>query len=80
VYDKYGVNLKTNDFKGNFKWANRMQKVFKNQGKQWNDTIKNEIKYIIANYVKANPNISINEKKCSVLENLIETIELKIKI
>ena len=78
ISQKYGVNLKTTDFRGNTKWSTRMQSAFLRQGKPWNNRVEEEIKAIVANAVADNPEKALNEHKRSSIDALVGALEVLI--
>lgn len=81
IIDKYGVDLAVGKMKNATKvWSDKVCEVFTDGGKIWNEDIENEIKYIVASCVIANPINAIDEKKCSAVKGLISILEGKLKM
>ena len=79
IQEEFGVNLDSPKFRSNKKWSERMKNVFMDQGKPWNDSIKQKVKYIVANCVSKGPRAALNEHKSNSIKSLIEALEDMIK-
>lgn len=78
LLDDFGVTLHSNTFGGNKKWSERMKATFMSQGKQWNKTIAQRVKGMIAELVAKQPDTALNTHKRSSFDALITTIESKL--
>lgn len=79
LQEKFGVNIDSPEFNGNSKWSERMKNVFYNQGKPWNDLIKSQVKYLVADCVKRNPGGSLNQHKRNSIDAVMNSLELMVK-
>lgn len=79
LLDKFGVNIDSPKFRGNLKWSDRMRDVFLDQGKPWNDAVKSQVKYHVADCVKKNPTASLNVHKRNSIDAVVSSLELLIK-
>jgi predicted ATP-dependent endonuclease of OLD family len=75
ILSKYGVDLGSSQFRGNKKWSERMKSVFMDQGKPWNDAIKKEIKFFIADLVSKNPKTALHQHKRNSIDALVTAVE-----
>jgi len=55
-----------------------MHDVFVQQGKDWNDRVKQELKNKVAEVVEHNPTVSLNENRRSSFDALVRAIEAKL--
>jgi hypothetical protein len=55
-----------------------MRDVFVQQGKDWNDRVKQELKNKVAEVVEHNTTVSLNENKRSSFDALVRAIETKL--
>ncbi|MFP7755679.1 ATP-dependent nuclease [Thermodesulfobacteriota bacterium B35] len=78
ILDKYGVKLSPATFNNSLKWSDRMRNTFLAQGKQWNKSISQKVKYIVAESIKDNPGVALNEHKKTSFDALLTTIEVKL--
>ena len=75
----FGVNINSPKFRGNSKWSDRMKDVFMDQGKPWNDSVKSQVKYHVADCVRKNPNAALNGHKRNSIDAVVSGLELLIK-
>lgn len=80
ILENSGVNLDIPAFKNNQKWSNRIKNVYMSQGKPWNDKVEREVKGIVSQCVKKNPDKSLNEHKRNSIDALVTALEQIIKI
>lgn len=80
IQQEFGVDLNSTKFRGNLKWSNRVQAVFKENGKLWDDKTQRHVKYIVANCVKQNPFEALNSHKRNSIDALVKSLEELIKI
>jgi putative ATP-dependent endonuclease of the OLD family len=78
VENIYGITLETAKFHSAKKWSDRMRDVFVQQGKDWNDRVKQELKNKVAEVVEHNTTVSLNENKRSSFDALVRAIETKL--
>jgi predicted ATP-dependent endonuclease of OLD family len=79
VIDKYNVDLNTGKMRNKSKiWSNKVQEVFNDCGKLWNEDVENDIKYVVATCVCQNVKNAIDETKCHVIDSLVSIIEAKL--
>lgn len=79
IRNKYGVLINTPKFNSNKKWSERMRDIFKLQGKDWNDKIEKEVKNDVSELVSAKPDIAININKKDSFDNLVISLENRLK-
>ena len=79
IENKYHISLLTPKFRGKKKWSERVKDIFDAHGKPWDDSILNEIKFIVANQVASNPMSVINEQDKTIIDSLIGTLESRLK-
>jgi len=58
------------------KWSKRMEVIFKNNGKTWNDEIEKEVKIIVANCVSSKPGESLNQMFRAPIDSLASSLEI----
>lgn len=79
VIDKYNVDLNTGKMRNKSKiWSDKVQEVFNDCGKLWNEDVENDIKYVVASCVCQNVKNAIDEAKCHVIDSLVSIIEAKL--
>ena len=79
VIDKYGVDLDTGKMQNKSKiWSDKVQEVFNDCGKLWNEDVENEIKYVVASCVCQKVKNAIDETKCRVINDLVSILEAKL--
>jgi len=71
----YGVAIDSAKFKSSKKWSDRMAEAFRTQGKQWNDSVKAEVKLKVAQLVSTSPDGCLLAARRGALDALIATIE-----
>lgn len=54
INNKYGTNIKTDDFNSMKKWSDQLKLLFIKEGKPWNDNLEEEVKEIVSNIVCKN--------------------------
>ncbi|WP_336275345.1 hypothetical protein [Vreelandella indica] len=75
IIEGFGVDLNQPAFRSNKKWSERVKSAFLNDGKRWSDTVESQVKYAVAEAVKANPLNALNEHKRNSVDALITSIE-----
>jgi AAA15 family ATPase/GTPase len=75
IKDEFGVTLTGPKFNSKKKWSDRVEDVFKDRGKLWNSRTESQVKLIVANLVKDNPQYALNEHKRNSIDALIENLE-----
>lgn len=78
MLDEFGIELRPATFNNASKWSDRMRNTFLSQGKQWSKSISQKAKYIVAELVKDNPGIALNEHKKTSFDALLNAIEGKL--
>ncbi len=79
LLEEFGVTIRSPKFRSNKKWSDRAKAVFIDQGKPWNKKVESKVKYIVANSVKNNPAIALNEHKRNSIDALVLSLESQIK-
>lgn len=80
INEKFAVLLQGADFQNSTKkWSDRVRTCFLNQGKQWSDTIENEVKYFVCTLATQQQMISLNAHKRGSIEALTQTLEQKLR-
>lgn len=75
ILDKYSVDIDHAKFRGNRKWTERIKAVFLERGQRWDDSIMKNVKHLIAECVKENPEAALNVHKRGSIDALIVAIE-----
>lgn len=75
IIDKFGVDLNHAKFRGNKKWSDRVKYVFLEKGKPWSDSVKQKVKYSVADMVNKNPSIALCPHKRTSIDGLVESLE-----
>lgn len=78
VMDKFGVNLKSGDFRGNAKWSDRAKLCFEKAAKPFGDRIKAQLKDTVARAVAKSPKDALNAHKRQSIDALVSALELKL--
>jgi hypothetical protein len=76
---KYGISLSNRIFKSKNKWSERIKDIFDAHGKPWNNSVKNDVKNMVAELIKSNPANAIAEQNKTVIDGLISSLELRLK-
>lgn len=76
---KFRVSLDNPKFKGKKKWSDRLHEVFKVHGKQWDDSIEREIKYLVSQAVINSPEEALTDRDSTIVSALIMAIEARLK-
>jgi predicted ATP-dependent endonuclease of OLD family len=79
IKNGYGVLLDTPKFHSSKKWSVRMEEVFRQQGKLWNDSVKKQIKEKIAEIASLDPTAILNTHKRSSFDSLVLALENKLE-
>ena len=79
IENKYRIKLDIPKFRGKKKWSDRLKETFRVQGKNWDDDIENEVKTLVANAVKENPQDALSSNNKTVFENLLANLEKTLK-
>jgi putative ATP-dependent endonuclease of OLD family len=80
IFNEFGVNLEVSKFKGNKKWSERVEDVFKDQGKPWSNQILSQVKNVVCQSVTKNPKIALNQHRRNSIDALVVALERMIKI
>lgn len=75
IQEEFGVNINTNTFRSNSKWAERMKKCFQTQGKIWSENIEKRVKHIVAQEVEMKPKNVLNKHKRKSIDALVVALE-----
>ena len=75
IFDEFGVEINKGSFRSSKKWSDRVQAVFQEQGKPWNEKIEADIKRLVSNSVKAMPGSALNKHKRQSIDALVEALE-----
>ena len=75
IQEEYGVLLIGATFKNNKKWSDKIKATFQKQGKPWNDSIKEEVKFKVAKCVEKNPAMALSRGKRNSIDALISNLE-----
>lgn len=75
VFEKFGVKIECPEFKNNKKWSDRMKDVFLSQGAIWNDTVKKQLKYLIAENLPNSIDEILITQKAGFIDGLINITE-----
>ncbi len=76
--NKYNIRLLIPKFRGKKKWSERVRSVFNAHGKPWDDSILNNIKYMVANQVSSNPQNAVNDQDKMIVDSLIASLESRL--
>ena len=77
INEIYGVNITT--VRGSQKWSDRIRNSFCSSGKQWNQSLEDDLKKLVADLVVENPSISLEEHKRSSIDALVKALEDLVK-
>ncbi|MFS2218243.1 ATP-dependent endonuclease [Telluria sp. Tellsp104] len=80
VMSKFGVDLRSTNFRGNEKWSDRAKKAFEKAAKPWGDRIKSQLKDTVARAVAKSPSTALNPHKRASIDALINALETKLAI
>lgn len=76
---RFGVDPKKKPIgKSKLKWSDTIEKLFKEAGKPWNDTIKFNVKSWLADFAASNADTIIRAELSGPLDSFIATVEMKI--
>ena len=75
IFNEFGVEINKGAFRSNRKWSDRVQAVFQEQGKPWNEKIEGDIKKLVASRVKFNPESALNQHKRQSIDALVAALE-----
>jgi putative ATP-dependent endonuclease of the OLD family len=78
VLDAFGVDFEDTAFRGNAKWSERAKACFEKQGKPWNDSVKAQLKAVVAEAVAGKPGEALNPHKRSAIDALVAALERKL--
>lgn len=78
VAAKYGLTLARMTVPGNGKWSNRMREMFHAQGKIWDDTVKGDLKNLVASAVEVYPDDPVANPRGDVIATIVEAVEILI--
>jgi putative ATP-dependent endonuclease of the OLD family len=69
----YGVDVRSDAFKGRGKWSERLGNTFKQQGKPWNERVKKEVKARVAEVVGTSEKALVPQRR-TAFDALVRTI------
>ena len=75
VLSEFGVDLGVTQFRGNKKWSDRIENVFRLQGKPWTDSTLVKVKYIVGQSVSKNPASALDSHKRNSIDALVLALE-----
>ncbi|WP_186389502.1 ATP-dependent endonuclease [Stappia sp. TSB10P1A] len=76
---KFGVDpAKKIKIKSKVKWSQRMNRIFLEAGKPWNDDVKFELKNWLAKFASANPGVILKNELSGPIRNFVSSIEAKL--
>lgn len=78
IFKKYFIDIKCNDFNKQIKWSKRMETIFVNSGKIWNEDLRDELKILVAKCVEKNPKNVLSAQNIELMNSLVRSIELMI--
>ncbi len=78
LYRKYGISISRNSIPGRAKWVSRIRELFSQQGKLWDDTIKTDVKYAVAEAVAHYQGDPISPHRGSIASTIVATLEQKL--
>lgn len=78
VEQAYRVSLAGGDFRSNQKWAERMSRTFRRQGKRWDDRVASEVKHRLSEVVAANPERALLPARATVFDGLVNNLESRL--
>lgn len=79
VFNTFGVNLDSAEFKSNKKWSDRMKSTFMNQGKPWDEEILRRVKSVLSEEVSKNSSACLNQHKRNSIDALIVALEKMVR-
>lgn len=78
IKEEFSVDIKCQEFRNNKKWSERMKNTFLSQGSQWNDSVEEKVKHVVAetipNKITEISDILINAKS-GFLNGLVTALE-----
>lgn len=75
VLERFGVDLKCKEFRGNKKWSDRVKQAFVSQAKPWDEKIERQVKAVIASIVAENPSVALSVHKRNAVDSLVASLE-----
>jgi predicted ATP-dependent endonuclease of OLD family len=79
IRSKYRVSLQSPKFKSHKKWSDRVRDCFIQNGKEWDDGTKDDVKLAVARAVAVNPANALNRHKEVVFDSLGRSLEERLK-
>lgn len=77
--DRFGVDPKAKPKgKRNYKWSNMIERLFRDAGKPWDESVRQNVKDWLARYAAENPDKIIVDALKGPLVNFIATVERKL--
>jgi putative ATP-dependent endonuclease of OLD family len=78
IRNTYRVTIQSPKFKTNKKWSERMQEVFRQQGKRWTDQVEKELKDKISEVIAAKPENALISTKRTAFDGLVSALEQRL--
>ncbi len=75
----YGVSLASPEFRSALKWSERMHKVFRRQGKHWNDRVEADVKRRISELLADSPERALLPVREPLIHALAESLEARLQ-
>lgn len=80
VLNKFGIDLQEKSFRnGKSKWSRRISQCFRVNGRPWNEDIEKEVKKIVCDAVKRDPDNALTPQSNKIVRNLITLLESRLK-
>lgn len=75
VLKNFGVDISDGKLKGKNKWSQRIESLFKAQGKQFNDQTLTELKKCIGQEIEKNPGKALDPNQRESVDALVKSLE-----
>jgi hypothetical protein len=75
IFNKFGVDITVDEFKGTKIWSERMKNVFMAIGKRWNEDVEKDVKGLIADSVAQDPTNALLPYNRSSVDGLVDQLE-----
>jgi hypothetical protein len=77
--NEFGVDLKKKPMgKPKQKWSSVTERLFRQAGKPWNDSVKMQVKYWLSNFAAANARSIIKNQLAGPIDSFVATVEAKL--
>ena len=80
LLNKYGVSIAHKKFKGKKKWSDRLRDTFEVQGKLWDDSVQEEVKYRVAALVQSDPKTAIEKHYQPIVDGVVSALQNKLSL